>query len=169
MRNAVASLFVISLISSPLAAGQARSGGTAGKPVIKACSLLPKDLVIKASGAMNKAVFDMPLREEPAGAGSACNWSNITLQIDALSADAIDRAVKQNERGAGSKRGANYVPVSGVGDRAYYNADTYFAELMGYAGGHTFTIQIGVAPQSTAEKMKPDVIAIAQAIVAKLK
>jgi hypothetical protein len=83
--------------------------------------------------------------------------------------EVIDRTAKAQERGAGSKRAANWVPVSGVGDRAYFNGDRNYAELMGYMGRRTFTIQMGVPFQSTAENIKPNVIALANAIVPKLK
>ena len=169
MRSVIASVFVISLFSSPLAAGQAPSG--AGKPAIKACSLLSRELAMKVSSeVVNKIFFDQPPREEPVGtSGSACDYAGIRLQIDPFPWSVIEAAAKKNERGAGSKRSANWIPVSGVGDRAYFNGDTRFAELMGQAGGHTFTIQLGVPIQSTAEKMKPNVITLANAIVAKLK
>jgi hypothetical protein len=169
MRNAVASLVIIGLFSSPAAAGQAR-GSAAGKPAMKACSLLTKELVMKVSGAVNKAVFNLPPEEGPAGAGTICDYADITLQIDAFAPEVIERTVKEQSRGASSARKANWVPVSGVGDRAYFDEnDRNFAALMGYVNGHTFTIQMSIPFQSTAEKMKPNVIALANAIVPKLK
>ena len=126
---------------------------------------------MKVSGAANKAVFNLPPEEGTAGkSGSSCDYADITLQIDAFSPDVIERTVKEQVRGASSARKANWVPVAGVGDRAYFNEnDRNFAELMGYVNGHTFTIQMGIPFQSTAEKMKPNVIALANAIVPKLK
>jgi hypothetical protein len=115
-------------------------------------------------------VFDLPPDEETLGtSGSACEYGDIRLQIDAFGPEVIDRTAKAQERGAGSKRAANWVPVSGVGDRAYFNGDRNYAELMGYVGRRTFTIQMGVPFQSTAENIKPNVIALANAIVPKLK
>ena len=170
MQNAIASSLVIGLLAASAAAEQARSGSAAGKPAIKACSLLPKELVIKVSGAANKLVFDLPPEEESVGtSGSAWEYGDIRLQIDAFGPEVIDRTAKAQERGAGSARTANWVPVSGVGDRAYFNADRNYAELMGYVGRRTFTIQMGVPFQSTPETIKPNVIALANAIVPKLK
>jgi hypothetical protein len=165
MRKVIASSLVIGLFASSAAAEQVG----AGKPAVKACSLLPKDLAMKVSGAANKSVFDLPPDEETVGTGSACEYGDIRLQIDAFGPDVIDRTAKSQERGAGSKRAANWVPVPGVGDRAYFNADRSYAELMGYVGRRTFTIQMGVPFQSTAEAIKPNVIALANAIVPKLK
>ena len=160
MRNLIASLMAIGLFSSSTTAEQARSA--AGTPAIKACSLLSKDLAMKVSGAANKAVFDLPPQEEPAGkTGSACNYADITLQIDAFTPASIDGMAKQPGKG--------WEPVAGVGDRAYFHGDRNFAQLIGYVGARTFTVELGVPFQSTAEKMKPNVIALANAIIPKLK
>jgi hypothetical protein len=160
MRNVVVLLFVLGLVSSSTAAGQARSGG-AGKPAIKACSLLPKELAMKVSGDVNKRVFDLPPEEEPAGKGSACHYADITLQIDPFTAAFIDQTAKKD---------AAWTPVAGVGDRAWFRDNKgHYAELMGHVAGRTFTIQMGIPFQSTVEKMKPNVIALAKAIVPQLK
>src|SRR5262245_54288368 len=47
MRNVVVFVLIAGLFSSSAAARQARSGGAAGAPTIKACSLVPKDLALK--------------------------------------------------------------------------------------------------------------------------
>ena len=162
MRTVIASLMMISLFSAPTRAGQARSGAAAGAPAIKACALLSKELAMKVSGAANKAVFDVPPQEEPAGkSGSSCNYADITLQVDAFTPAAID--------GMANQKGKTWEPVAGVGDRAYFHGDRNFAQLIGYVGGRTFTVELGVPFQSTAEKMKPNVIALANAIIPKLK
>ena len=171
MRSVTVSLMIIGLFSSSVSAGQARGGGAAANSGIKACSLLTKDLALKVSGAANKQIFNLPPQEDSLGAsGSACTYGDITLQIDAFRPDVIDQTAKGQTRGAASSRSANWVPVSGVGDRAYFNAgDRNFAELMGYVGMRTFTIQVGIPFQSTAENMKPNAIALANAIIPKLK
>lgn len=162
MRNVIVSFVAIGLFSSSATAWQARSGAAAGTPAIKACSLLSKELAMKVSGAANKAVFDLPPQEEPAGkSGSACNYADITLQIDAFTPASIDGMAKQPGKG--------WEPVAGVGDRAYFHGDRNFAQLIGYVGGRTFTVELGVPFQSTAEKMKPNVITLANAIIPKLK
>ena len=160
MRSVIGSFVIIGLFSS--AAAAASQAGATGKPPIKACSLLSKDLVMKVSGAVNKAVFELPPDEEPAGkSGSLCSFADIILQIDPFSQSFIDDMAKKEK---------TWVPVSGVGDRAWFHDNKgRFAELIGYAGGHTFTIQMGVPFQSTTEKMKPNVITLANAIVPKLK
>jgi hypothetical protein len=163
MRLIVASLLVIVAFAPHTAAFQGRGDAVAGKSAIRACSLLPKELVMKVSGAVNKLVFDLPPQEEPIGkSGSACDYADITLQIDAFTPQRIEEIGKTN--------GKEWVPVSGVGDRAYFrNNKDRFAELIGSVGAHTFTIQMGVPFQGTAEGMKPNVIALANAIVPKLR
>ena len=161
MQNVFASLMIIGLLSASSAAAQSRSGA-AGTPAIKACSLLSKELAMKVSGAANKAVFDLPPQEEAAGkSGAACNYADITLQIDAFTPASIDQMAKQ--------QGKNWEPVAGVGDRAYFRGDRNFAQLIGYVGARTFTVELGVPFQSTADKMKPNAITLANAVIPKLK
>ena len=162
MRNVIASSLVIALCAAAAAAEQARSGSATGKPAIKACSFLPKDLVMKVSGAANKLVFDLPPEEEPVGqSGAACEYADIRLQIDAFTPAFVDDTAKKDKA---------WMPVSGVGDRAWFRDNKgHYAELIGHAGGRTFTIQMGIPFESTAEKVKPSVITLANAIVSKLK
>lgn len=158
MRNVIASSVVIGLFASFSAAEQAQTGA----PAFKACSLLPRDLVMKVSGDnVNKFVFDMPPQEEPVGkAGSACDYAGIRLQIDPFSWTALEASAKKHKM----------MPVSGVGDAAYFGSrNSQFAEMTGRVGRHTFTIQMGVPFESTPDQMKPNVIALAEAIVPKLR
>src|SRR3712207_3731155 len=92
-------------------------------PPIRACSLLPRDLVMKVSGAKNKLVFDLPPEEEAVGkGGSACHYADITLQVDVFTPDGIDGIAKRDNA---------WSPVPGVGDRAYFrNNKDNFAEVM---------------------------------------
>lgn len=156
MRTVIVSLLVVGLFSSTGTAGQ-----TGGKPAIKACSLLTKELAMKFSGAAQKAVFDLPPDEQPVGkSGSACDYADIRLQIDPFPWSTLEASAKKNKTS---------MPVSGVGDAAYFQGDRNYASLMAVSGGHTLTIQMGVPFQSTAEKVRPNVIGLAQAIIPKLK
>jgi hypothetical protein len=158
MRNVVVFVLITGLCSSSVAAGQGR--GATGNSAIKACSFVPKDLALKVSGAENKRIFDLPSDEEPVGKGSACEYGDIRLQIDAFPWATLDASAKKDKA---------WVQVSGVGDGAWFRDNRNFAELMGRVGERTFTIQMGVPFQSTAEKMKPNVITLANSVVAKLK
>jgi hypothetical protein len=162
MRQLFASFLAICCCAPSVGGFQAR-GAAAGTSAIRACSLLPKDLVMKVSGVVNKLIFDMPPQEESIGrSGSMCDYADITLQIDAFTAERIEEI--------GKAKGKEWVPVSGVGDRAYFrNNKNNYAELIGSVGAHTFTIQMSVPTQGTAEGMKPNAIALANTIVPKLR
>ena len=169
MRNAIASLLVLGFLCSSAAADQARSGGTAGASAIKACSLLSKDQAMQltppepgATEADRRRVWDLfRPEEEPVGkSGSACEYAGFRLQIDPFTWETLEAAAKKDKMTA----------VPDVGDAAYFGyRNSAFAEMMGRAGSHTFTIQMSVPFQSTPEKIKPNVIALGQAIVPKLK
>ena len=71
----------------------------------KACSLFTKAEVKKITGT-DDPVFNMvPPREEPLGAGSACFYSGIVLQVDPFSAAGLEANRQKN--------GANWETVGG--------------------------------------------------------
>lgn len=161
MRRVIASLAIVGLLSST-AMGQARSGGVAGGAAIKACSLLPKELVEKYF--QNKKVFPyMKPSEEAIGEkGSSCDYGSIHLQVDPFARPDEIRKTRTKDKG--------WEPVSGLGDAAYFhNNKDRFAELMVWTGSHHITIQMDVNDGRTAENTKPDTIAVANAIIAKLR
>ena len=110
MRHIAMSLLIISVLAFDAVRLDAGAVAQTATQPLGACSLLPKDLVMKVSGAVNKLVLDMPPQEEPVGtSGSACDYADIRLQIDAFSPAFIDQTAKQKK---------DWVPVPGVGDRA---------------------------------------------------
>jgi len=140
------------------------SQGGAGKQTIRACSLLSKELVVKVLPTPhNKFVLDMPPQEEPLGtSGSACDYAGIGLQIDPFTPARLDALYKE--------LGKTWTPVPDVGDGAYFRDNRgMFAELFARAGARVFTIQMSVPTGSTAESVKPTIIALAKAIVPKLR
>ncbi|HEX5070212.1 MAG TPA: hypothetical protein VFV78_08335 [Vicinamibacterales bacterium] len=152
---------VVVIVASALALG---FGGTAAiqKPVVKACSLLTKDLALKVTSAPNTKVFDlMPPEEETVGAGSACEYGDIRIQLDAFDAAKLDQIVKADQ---------TWTAVPGVGSRAWFhNNKNRYAELMAVTGTHTLLIQMGVPIGGTAEGIKPKAITLANALLQKLK
>ena len=158
MRMTVIAVLTIGLVSSSLAARQARSGG-ASAPATGACSLLPKELALKVTST-NKALFNLPPRESSSGKGTECNYGDITLRIDAFSWQSL-KGMMNN--------GPKWAPVAGVGDESYFRDNRQFAEFMGHVGPKTFMIQMGVPVGSTAEKIKPNVVTLATAIAERLK
>lgn len=131
---------------------------------LRACSLLTKDLALSVTSAANKAVFDIiPPEEGRVGAnGSACDYGDIRVQIDAFTAAVLERNVQQQP--------AQWTAVPNVGDRAWFRDNGgQFAELMVVAGQRTLTIQMGVPFQGTAEQVKPNTVTLANALLPRLR
>ena len=145
------------------AAAQSRGGAATG-PAIRACSLLTKDLILKVTPMKDTSMlFVVPPQDDSLGAtGSACDYGDVGLQIDPITPARFDELRK--------KAGEEWTPVAGVGDGAYFrnNRDNY-AELFVRAGTHTLTIQMSVPFGSTAAAIKPNTIALANALVPKLR
>jgi hypothetical protein len=158
MRGGFALLVAISCLTPRAAASQTRSGDSAaGQPGVRACAVLTRDLV--APFTQNKKVLDlMPAQEEALGtSGTACEYGDVRLQLFP---------------GRGGKRtpsAKEFQPVSGAGEGGYFrsNRDRY-AELMVWTGKHSLDLQVSVPSGRTADAMKPDLIALANAIIAKL-
>jgi hypothetical protein len=158
MRQVVASLVVLSCFV-PAASAQTRGGGSSR---ISACSLLTRDVAMKVATADGKRTIDLlkPSEDLLGEKGSSCGYADIQLQVDPF---ARSEELRKSP-------GKGWTPVSGVGDTAYFhnNSDRY-AELMVWTGAHHFTIQIGVPTGSTAAAVKPNTIALANAIIPKLR
>ncbi len=158
MRHVVALFVAISFISSQEAASQTRAGGpAAGQPAVRACAVLTRDLV--APFTENKTILDLiPPEEETLGtSGTACEYGAVRLQLFP---------------GRGGKRtvsAKDLQPISGAGEGGFFrsNRDRY-AELMVWTGKHSLDLQVSVPSGRTAEAIKLEVVALANAIIAKL-
>jgi hypothetical protein len=109
----------------------------------------------------NKQMLDLIRpEEEPMGQfGSACEYGVVRLQIRSVRADA--------PRTAPAKE---WQAVSGAGEAAFFRANgTQYAELLFWKGTHYLTLQVGVPTGSTPDAIKPDTIALANAVLAKLR
>jgi hypothetical protein len=160
MRHVVTLLVAVICITSRGSASQAPAGGAAtGKPV-GACSILTKDLV--APFAQNKKVLDLipPEEESMAGSASACEYGIVRLQLYPTPLARQNRA----------SPGKDFQPLSGAGEAAYFrNNRNNYAELLVWTATHHFTLQVSVPTGSTAEAIKPNTVALANAIIAKLR
>ena len=149
----------LSLVACLAAASAAAS--QSGKPAIRACEVLTRDVVAKFDTGNPKMRDLIPRDEEAIGShGSSCHDGSILVQIDPfLNSDSYRKSPAKD-----------WQAVSGVGDTAYFhnNRDRY-AELMVWSGKHHFTIQLSVPDGRTAEAVKPNTIGIATALIAKLK
>lgn len=158
MRQVVAFVVAIGCATSPAAVVPAGAGALeVGQPAVRACQLLTRDLV--APFTDNKKVLDLlPPEEEALGtSGTACEYSAVRLQLFP---------------GRGGKRTPSVKdlqPISGAGQGGYFhnNRDRY-AELTVWTDKHSLDLQVSVPSGRTAEAIKPDVIALANAIIAKL-
>ena len=101
----------------------------------------------------------LPIEEEPVGpSGSSCNYPNVHIQVLTFTPQFLEAARKMG----------TLEPVTGVGDEAYFHDNAgRFAELYVKVGQRMVTIQKDVDKTSDAEK--PGVIALAKALVAKLR
>jgi hypothetical protein len=171
MRQAVASLTMMGCLAFQAPALGAGNEAAAGKPGIRACSLLTKELVMQVSPFEQQApeqrdlhrqlLTELPPEEESVGpSGSACNYGGVYLQIDPFAAPTrTEKDLAQT-----------WVPLSDVGDVAYFRDNRgKWAELYVRAGARVLTIQMDVPEGRTAESIKPNVTALAKAILPKLR
>lgn len=158
MRHVVRFLLAVGVITSPADGSQTRpSAPAAAQPAVRACTVLTKEMV--APFTANKTVLDLiPPQEEALGTtGTACEYGAVRLQLFP---------------GRGGTRTASaegLQPITGAGDGGYFrsNRDRY-AELMVWTARHSLDLQVSVPTGRTAESIKADVVALANAILAKL-
>ena len=122
---------------------------------IKVCSLLTKEEV-KKHLPWNALVDSMAPEEEAVGtAGSSCTYPSVRIQV-----------LGKGKPGPPSSTG--YAPVSGVGEEAYFrNNRNRYAELLVRVGNYTVTLQADA--DGNIETVKPRVVSLAQALIAKLR
>jgi hypothetical protein len=119
--------------------------------------VLTRDLV--APFTENKAVLDLiPPEEETLGtSGTACEHGAVRLQL------------YPGRGGTGTVSGNDFQPISDAGWSGFFrNNRNSYAELMVWTAKHYLTLQVSVPTGRTAEAIKPDVVTLANAIIAKL-
>jgi hypothetical protein len=158
MRLVVTLLAGAVCVNAHIAAFQGTSGGAAaGAAAPRACAVLTRDLV--APFTENKKMLDLvPPEEEVLGAsGTACEHGGVRLQLFP---------------GRGGKRtvsSQDYQSVTGAGEGGLFRSNrNRYAELMVWTSRHSLDLQVSVPAGRTAETMKTEVIALANAILAKL-
>ncbi len=162
MRQLVASFVVMGCFASQSAAVQSSTRGAA-TPAIRACSLLTGDVVTQVT-PYDKAAFDLVMRIPPqedsvSSSGSACTYGGITMQVDPFAPAVFEK-----------QRGKDWVPIAGVGDTAYFfDRRGRWAELYVRVGEHVLTIQMDIPMGRTAATVQPNVVALARAILPKLR
>jgi len=158
MRTIMAVLLVMGAFTSA-------TGGQTAKPGVHACTLLTREVVTQVTPYDKQAldqVLQIPPMEDSLGpSASACSYGGITMQVDPFAPAVFERQRERDKK---------WVAVQGVGDTAYF-ADNggRWAELYVAAAGHVLTIQMAVPTGKTAASIQPNVIALAKAILPKLK
>ena len=149
-----------SLTSSPmhLAHADTRVRQTPGPARVQVCTLLSKEEVKKYL-PWNAVLDRMPLEEVPIGAnGSSCEFPTVGVQVLPFSQGFVDAA----------RKSAPLEPIAGVGDEAYFrNNQNRWAEVLVKVGPRLLTLQ--ASGDGKIEAVKPRVIELAKAYVAKLR
>ena len=130
----------------------------------RACSLLTKEVLQKVTPEERERFefgLTIPAAEEPVGvSGSMCEYGGVLLQIDPFASTA----------GIEEMLAAKWTPISDVGDVAYFRDNIgEWGELYVRDGSRVITIQMDIPTGRTAESIKPNIIALAQAILPKLR
>lgn len=148
---------VMLLAVSSLTVGAAGAQPASSAPGPRACAVLTRDLV--APLTENKSILDLipPEEEVLATGGTACEHGAVRLQLSP---------------GRGGKRtltAPGLQPVQGAGDGGFFRSNqNRYAELAVWTSRHSLDLQVSVPSGRTAEDIKPQVIALANAILAKL-
>jgi hypothetical protein len=158
MRRGFTLFVAIGCITAAASASQTSAvAPSAGPPALRACAVLTRDLV--APFTENKKTLDLipPQEETLETSGTACEYGAVRLQLFP---------------GRGGKRtmsAKDLEPISGAGEGGYFRSNRgRYAELMLWTGKHSLDLQVSVPSGRTAQAMKPDVIALANAIIATL-
>jgi hypothetical protein len=154
---------VVSIVAVVPFATMVPSGAEAAS--IRACSLLDKELVEQVSPYDKQAldlVLKVPPNEDAAGqAGSQCDYGGITLAVDAFSPGAFDQ-MRERDR--------TWMPVGGLGDRAYFRDNkARWGELYVVVGSRVLSIQMAVPTGRTAASIQPNAVALAKAVLPRLR
>lgn len=176
MRRFVATLILVGSVGSTAAAFQAQSGGSTAD---QACALLTRDLVMKVSTAAGRKLLD---DSEPiagtedmsvAKGASACDYGPVLLVLDPIARPGEIRTQMRARGGPRDRSGAfiyrDHEPVSEVGDEAFFSFNSSWAFLHVWTGSRHFSVQMHAGLGDDGKDLKPNVIALAKAIVSQLR
>jgi|SoiMethySBSTD1v2_1073268.scaffolds.fasta_scaffold1550210_1 hypothetical protein len=168
MRHVMTLLLVVAHMSSTALAFQAPTGAPASG---KACALLTRELLMKVLTAQGQKIVEA---ETPSASAegmsvakraSVCSHGPVTLVLEP--SERPDQVRNQMRTRAPIYK--DHEPVPGVGDDAFFNASRTFAYLYVWSGSHHFMIEMGGIPLEDARTMKPNVIALAKALVSQIR
>lgn len=147
-------------ISPPPATRQKSAPSTSEKTErISACSLLTRAEVKKLM-PWPAMLDNLPNQEDAIGAsGSACEYPSVGIQVLPYTPNFIETVRKRSP----------LETVTGVGDEAYFHYDRNFADLTVKVGKRIVTVQKNLNPGEMGPDAKPSTVALAKALIAKLK
>ena len=162
MRCAVGPLSAIAfLISSCVFPQQATASDD---PTLHACSVLTRAEVRKHVPWSDQMERIFPQAEEDQFAnGSGCEYPSIRVQVMSTSPDHWKRWLDASKNPTVER-------VAGVGDEAYIRDNKgMFAELYAKSGSRLLSLQKNLKSGETTQSSKPELIALAKALAAKLR
>jgi hypothetical protein len=174
MRHGMTSLLVAGCISSTALAFHGRSDGAAAG---QACELLTRDLVMKVAPDARKKTLerekpiDDPFAEDlraagqPVKLGTTCKYGPVMLALSPLAQPAQTRNALQ----ARTRPYEAFEPVPGVGDAAFFRANSATASMYVWTGPHHFLVEIVAGFADDATGLKPNAIELARGIVSQLR
>ena len=159
-------LFVITVVSVAMAGGMFVAPAFAQKPAAStptsqrtnACAILTREEVKKIM-PWHPAQDRQKETEEPWGTGSVCFYPSVLIFVGKYSPSRLSDARKLSP----------LVPVAGIGDEAFLQERSGFAELYIKVGDRLVHVQKGIPFTESFESLKPAVIALGKALVAKLR
>ena len=151
------------------------SGATLGPPAVaqklstpaqtgarfNACTILPREEVKKIFPWSVQADLDTDTGM-PLGTGSACVYPSVQIYVDQYS------AAKRHIEAA--RKNGPLTPVAGIGDEAFVQQKgKFWVVLYVKVGDRLLLIEKDIVNGGTLESVKPSMIALAQALIAKLR
>ena len=136
----------------------------ANDPAMHACSVLTRAEVRQLVPWSDQMEGIFPQEEEDQLAnGSGCEYPSIRVQV-------MSSSPQQWQRWIDASKNPTVERIAGVGEEAYIRDNKgLFAELYAKSGSHVVSLQKNLKPGETTQASKTQLIALAKALVAKLR
>ncbi len=126
-------------------------------PVVKVCELLPQSEVKKLIGGNEAFDLETP-KESPVGKGSSCRYPGVYVMVYEGSLEGL------------RKGGSPLEAIANLGDEAYlYNNPAGAVDLSVKVGPRVVVVERRVEAGGTFATVRPSAVALAGALVAKLR
>ena len=151
--------------------GIGQEAGPAKTQRLTACTVLTAPEIKKLVGKALSPAFDLVKpNEEKAGSGTECFHAGVMVQLDAYPVGNFEATRQSYEKTGRTK----FQPAPGIADAAYFyeqdaGKSSHAVGIFAKTGQHVLTITMDVNPPATAESLRPVVIELTKAAVAKLK